>query len=74
MLRHIARLSRNTIAMQRAGYQNFVMSDALAQLERECERYCRVPRFPPQKVSDFNINFICIEPFCRVEANRKLIN
>ncbi|KAJ8730956.1 hypothetical protein PYW08_002369 [Mythimna loreyi] len=33
------------------GYQNFVMNDTLAQLERECERYCPVPRFPLQKVT-----------------------
>lgn len=33
-----------------AKYKNFVMSDALAHLESQCERYCLKPRFPPQKV------------------------
>ncbi|KAJ8721668.1 hypothetical protein PYW07_002443 [Mythimna separata] len=33
------------------GFQNFVMNDTLAQIERECERFCRVPRVPIQKVT-----------------------
>ncbi|CAH0702575.1 unnamed protein product [Spodoptera exigua] len=33
------------------GYKNFVLSDALAQIEKECEKFCPVPRFPPQKVT-----------------------
>ncbi|CAH1646805.1 unnamed protein product [Spodoptera littoralis] len=33
------------------GYKNFVLSDALAQIERECEKFCPVPRFPPRKVT-----------------------
>ncbi|KAF9794165.1 hypothetical protein SFRURICE_009542 [Spodoptera frugiperda] len=33
------------------GYQNFVLSNALAQIEKECEKYCAVPRFPPRKVT-----------------------
>lgn len=41
----------SALIQPRATYQNFVMSDALAQIERDCERFCPVPRFPPQKVS-----------------------
>ncbi|XP_059049615.1 malate dehydrogenase-like [Achroia grisella] len=40
-----------SLSVLRAGYQNFVMSQALAQIERECEQFCPVPRFPPQKVT-----------------------
>ncbi|XP_072938578.1 carotenoid isomerooxygenase-like [Epargyreus clarus] len=32
-------------------YQNFVMSEELARIERECNRFCPVPRFPPHKVA-----------------------
>ncbi|CAH0581133.1 unnamed protein product [Chrysodeixis includens] len=35
----------------RRAYQNFVMSKALAQIEKECERFCPVPKVPPQKVA-----------------------
>ncbi|XP_064072107.1 malate dehydrogenase-like isoform X1 [Vanessa tameamea] len=41
----------NCQAMPRATYQNYVMSDVLAQMERECEKFCPVPRFPPRKVT-----------------------
>ncbi|KAM3959600.1 malate dehydrogenase-like [Aphomia sociella] len=45
-------LSASTIiTVSKAGYQNFVMSETLAQIERECEKYCPVPRFPPRKVT-----------------------
>ncbi|CAH2076127.1 unnamed protein product, partial [Iphiclides podalirius] len=37
--------------MQNATYQNYVMSDVLEQIEKDCERYCAVPRIPPQKVT-----------------------
>ncbi|XP_052754730.1 malate dehydrogenase-like [Galleria mellonella] len=40
-----------SFAVPRARYQNFVMSEALTQIERECERFCPVPRFPPRKVT-----------------------
>ncbi|XP_028172079.1 malate dehydrogenase, mitochondrial-like [Ostrinia furnacalis] len=34
-----------------AKYQNFVTTNAMDQIDRMCERYCPVPRFPPQKVA-----------------------
>ncbi|CAH0714170.1 unnamed protein product, partial [Brenthis ino] len=37
--------------ISKATYQNYVMSDVLAQIERECEKFCPVPRFPPRKVT-----------------------
>ncbi|CAK1549424.1 unnamed protein product [Leptosia nina] len=37
--------------MAKANWHNSVMSDALACVERQCERYCAVPRFPPRKVT-----------------------
>ncbi|KAJ0175417.1 hypothetical protein K1T71_008576 [Dendrolimus kikuchii] len=39
------------ITTTKRSYQNFVMSDTLAQLEKECEKFCSVPRFPPRKVT-----------------------
>ncbi|XP_075974854.1 malate dehydrogenase-like [Anticarsia gemmatalis] len=54
MFRQILSSSLKTpllLCQPRVYYQNFVMNDTLAQLERECERYCPVPRFPPQKVT-----------------------
>ncbi|KAG6445676.1 malate dehydrogenase [Manduca sexta] len=41
----------SAVVEQKARYQNFVMSEALAQIERECEKFCPVPRFPPRKVA-----------------------
>ncbi|XP_061380400.1 malate dehydrogenase-like [Danaus plexippus] len=43
--------SNNVSSQTIAKYQNYVMSEALAHLERECEKYCPVPRFPPKKVT-----------------------
>ncbi|XP_060803711.1 malate dehydrogenase [Amyelois transitella] len=45
------RVTRSLLVVPKASYQNFVMSDVLAQMERECELYCPTPRFPPQKVT-----------------------
>ncbi|XP_045494751.1 malate dehydrogenase-like [Colias croceus] len=41
----------NLLTIHKANWQNFVMSDVLANLEKECERYCAKPRFPPRKVA-----------------------
>lgn len=43
------------VTIHRVNYQNYVMSNALALLEKECEKFCAVPRFPPQKVSYITI-------------------
>ncbi|CAH2239273.1 jg21900 [Pararge aegeria aegeria] len=32
-----------------ANHHNYVSSDILAQIEKECDRYCPVPRIPPHK-------------------------
>lgn len=53
MLRQARRIlsASSSLIQPRARYQNYVFSDALSQIERECEQYCPVPRFPPQKVN-----------------------
>ncbi|XP_004926803.3 malate dehydrogenase [Bombyx mori] len=53
MLRQISLqvANKTPVLVPRAGYKNFVMSEALAQIEKDCERFCPVPRFPPQKVA-----------------------
>ncbi|CAF4846651.1 unnamed protein product [Pieris macdunnoughi] len=35
----------------KANWQNFVKSNALAVIEKQCEMYCPKPRFPPRKVA-----------------------
>ncbi|PZC85086.1 hypothetical protein B5X24_HaOG202850 [Helicoverpa armigera] len=45
------RVYRRCQEQPRRGYQNFVLSDTLKKIEMECERFCPVPRFPPQKVT-----------------------
>lgn len=58
MLRQISLqvANKTPVLVPRAGYKNFVMSEALAQIEKDCERFCPVPRFPPQKVSNMLYN------------------
>ncbi|KAI8422521.1 hypothetical protein MSG28_006332 [Choristoneura fumiferana] len=53
MCRQARRLlpAASSLVFRRAGYQNWVSSNALAQLESECERCCFVPRFPERKVT-----------------------
>ncbi|XP_063630803.1 uncharacterized protein LOC134802032 isoform X2 [Cydia splendana] len=52
MLKHVKFLRRLTpYVTQRATFQNFVMSDSLAQLDSECEKCCYNPRVPPRKVA-----------------------
>ncbi|CAH2108019.1 unnamed protein product [Euphydryas editha] len=52
MYRQILKVIRPSCqVVSKASFQNYVMSDVLAQIERECEKFCPVPRFPPRKVT-----------------------
>lgn len=57
MFRQILKVIKpNCQVVPKAKYQNYVMSDVLAQIERECEKFCPVPRFPPRKVCSSNLH------------------
>ncbi|XP_045532671.1 malate dehydrogenase-like isoform X2 [Pieris brassicae] len=43
--------SQAPVIICKANWQNFVKSDALALIEKQCEMYCPKPRFPPRKVA-----------------------
>lgn len=41
---------QNWMVVPKAKFRNYVMSDVLAQIEKDCDRCCPVPRVPPRKV------------------------